>query len=154
MLALPGIRLVTDLLAVADITMHIDSPETALLAACYTRKLPVLLASDGSHVKQDTLISLNLPSDIVCATGFDQLTRLLRSRRPEAVFVRPGITPETIIDCFEIVRDDVAFVFVGFNAVEILPFIEALGLDLAALEGQIYILVRPGHAFTHREILP
>lgn len=151
LLSMPGITLVTDLLANAGITLHLDSPETAMWAACYDQTLPLLMATKIAHEKLDELTLLTLPSDVVCATAPEQLAKVLRSRSPEVVVAQSGSAPKDISGFLKAARDDAHLVLLGHDKAEVAPFIEELDLEIAASSGKIYVLVRSSHAPNYRQ---
>lgn len=163
-LAETGIGAAIDVLAGVAVSLHLDSPETALWAACMTNRLPILLATSATSLPDsDRLGALRLPSDVVClntpleaalgcAPVLPQVLAYLLNTRPCQVVVAPASTPLDTLALLEpLIGPDTVLILITGIAAQAQAVADMLDLVVRAAEGKIFLLTRvsvgaPDHA--------
>jgi hypothetical protein len=141
-LGIPGSELVIDLLQDARVSLHIDSPDTALWAGCYAGRLPILMAvPDGMWLQDNQFLTMKLPSDIVCCTDEQMLTRAVRRRSPTVV-VATETSVKRIAMGFEVADKTAVLALLGHAPAEALTIAEELGLFVGARFEMTSVLMR------------
>jgi len=133
---------VIDLLQDARVSLHIDSPDTALWAGCYAGRLPILMAvPDGMWLQDNQFLTMKLPSDIVCCTDEQMLTRAVRRRSPTVV-VATETSVKRIAMGFEVADKTAVLALLGHAPAEALTIAEELGLFVGARFEMTSVLMR------------
>lgn len=148
LLAEPGIGLAIAELARARVSLHLDSPETALWAATLGGRLPVLLASGATPLAAcDRLLGMQLPSDVVCLAPTDGLVpvlrRILRDRPPQALVIPAASPPGLLVPLHRLIRPETTVILTGADAATIPAIADGLDLAVKAREGRVTLLARP-----------
>lgn len=102
LLSTAGAAILIDHLVQATLSLHLDSPETALWAACLNGKLPILLSDRHPLPDCARLLSVRLPSDIVCLDSGVSPRTILRKRQVDLVVVPPGASLERVCDIWRL----------------------------------------------------
>ena len=159
LLAEPGIAAAIDVLAGCTVSLHLDSPETALWAACMTGRLPVLLTTEATPLAvSDELGALKLPSDVLCidappapAQGsasiqLPALVDLLRGRPPQVVFAPGSTPPETLGLLGPLLGPETVLVLTGVTAAYAAAVADKLDLVVKSRESRIILLAKAANA--------
>lgn len=143
LLSTEGSALAVDILARSRVTLHFESSETVLWAACHSGKLPVLLAERTERSDCDKLLNRNLPSDVICIKETGTWPSILNSHSPEVVVVPLGVSLDRVASYWRSARDDAAIVLLGhdFDALNVAA--DRLDLVCRATAGKTHILGRP-----------
>lgn len=142
LLSVEGSELAIDLLARSRVTLHIGSPETALWAACYSNKLPILLAEGTVRSDHDHFLKIKLPSDILCIRETALWRSVVAPHCPEVVVVPPTVSLDKVEACWQGAQEDAALVFLGRDVDAIAMATEKLGLACRAAAGKTHVLGR------------
>ncbi len=149
-LHLEGSEAMVDLLAKATVSLHLDSPETALMAACLEGRLPILV-DDGTvpHSSVDKLQALKLPSEILCLGNDSQrpgTARFLRGGNKRAidlvVAARPA-RPETLAAWWRDAGPDAHLCLVAADRPAVAEIAARLDLAPCLSSADISVLSRP-----------
>lgn len=139
LLSVEGSELAIDLLASSRVTLHLESPETALWAACYSGRLPVLLAEGTAWSDHDRFLKMKLPSDILCVRETATWRSVVGPHFPEVVVVPPTASLDKLAACWQGAEEDAALIFLGRDVDIIARVTERLDLVCRAAAGKTYV---------------
>jgi len=143
-LATPGSELLVDLVAQSSVSLHLESPETALWAACLCGKLPILFSDCCTVSDFDRLMSLKLPSDVITLDSSISLRPMLRGRSIDLMVVAQDVSTVQIQQLWQFAGSAAKIVMIDPNIDVAEMVAEELGLTCTALLGCIRVLAPPG----------
>jgi len=144
LLAKPGIALLIQALAGTTISLHLESPETALWAACLYGKLPILFSDFCTVSDFDRLMSLKLPSDVITLDSSISLQPMLRGRSIDLMVVAQDVSTVQIQQLWQFSGSAAKIVMIDPNIDVAETVAEDLGLTCTAFLGCVRVLAPPG----------
>lgn len=128
------------LLNTAKVSLHIESPATALWAAGHVRKLVFLVAEATPYSDCDRLNTLHLPSDVVPLSSDAVAPATFERHPPEIVISHYRVPAERIIDTWQRCGSVANLALIGFTESSAQTISEKLGLVLREMIGTVRLL--------------
>lgn len=147
----PGCEAALDIIARARISIHLNSPDTALLSACYNMKLPIIVGDinrDDRSITQK-ILRIKLGSEVVIIDSENEIERLLlpflkgSTNFIDAIFVSIGVDINRIYNCWRLASDGCAMVLMGYVPRSAIAIAEELGIVNVRTDGGVSIWMRP-----------
>ena len=140
LLSVCGSEMLMELLAQIQVSLHLDSPESALWAGSFARKLPLSLASKTSIAESNQLLSVKLPSEIIQFRQVD-ISPVLAQRKIQAIVVPVGVTFDLIANVWEKTGRGALLVLIGHDRAEACEISDRLKLTFRRSSGQVSFLI-------------
>ena len=143
LLAVPGSPILVDAFRHGPVSLHLDSPASAVWAACIGGRLSVLCHSTTVPMSDiDRLLTLRFPSPLICSEDQVLLSRILLHDRPSIV-VAPADTDDVrITAALSLAAPDSRLALVGCDLADARGRGRTLGLNIYSTSGDTHLLGR------------
>lgn len=143
-----GAEALIDLLAAPGLSLHLDSPDTAVMAAFSRGTMPVLLAGQRTHQAEiSKVLDLKLPGEIVCfqdryrAVSEFGAWRQHRAYDCRLILAPPHIPVAHLLSVWRsLAGQTTRYVLPGFSFRTVLDIAEHLHLEIQAVTGTVCVL--------------
>ncbi len=139
----PGIEALILVQAEATVSLHLDSPETALWSACVNKKMPLLLSERYPLADFDRLLALRLPSDVICLDASVSPKPYLRNRYVDVVVVASGVSMTRILKIWQLAGSQSKLIMINPDPDVANALTEYLDLSCIEITGQDHVFGLP-----------
>lgn len=144
-LLIPGSEMLVEFLAQAQVSLHLDSPETATWAASYSGKLPILLTEKTTLAQADQLLAMKLPSEILLGKPGEAINLLLGRRPPNIIVAPVGIPIAMMASLWAATNRNAVLALVGHDLACANEIADRLDLTCQRVSGRVSLFAPRKH---------
>lgn len=141
----PGCELLIEALEQSRVSVHLDSIETAVWAASYSAKLPILLTEKTTLAQADQLLAMRLPSEILLGKPGEAINLFLGRRPPNIIVAPVGIPIAMMASLWAATNRNAVLALVGHDLACANEIADRLDLTCQRVSGRVSLFAPRKH---------